>query len=102
MVKSTYGVNVAEEDDKYIATAEAGTATNEILIHSPTALEFFPLCLLEHIPGWLPGLSVLHRVKEGRDAVNKARLVPWTDGKAFMVSCSRFVLTTWCIPFLEG
>nr|VWO99444.1 N/A [Ganoderma boninense] len=86
MVKSTYGVNVAEEDDKYIAAAEAGTATNEILLHSATALEFFPLCLLEHIPGWLPGLSVLHRVKEGRDAVNKARLVPWTDGKAFMMT----------------
>ncbi|PIL22724.1 cytochrome P450 [Ganoderma sinense ZZ0214-1] len=93
MVKSTYGVNVAEEDDKYIATAEAGSATNEILLHAPTALEFFPLSLLDHIPRWIPGLGVLHRVKEGRDAVNKARLVPWTDGKALMASSNHFMLT---------
>ena len=86
MIKSTYGVNIAEEDDKYVATAEAGSSTNELLIDGATVLEFFPLRVLHYIPQWFPGLDILRRVKKGREAVDKARLVPWAHGKALVVS----------------
>ncbi|KAM5539416.1 hypothetical protein V8D89_006868 [Ganoderma adspersum] len=85
MIKSTYGVNIAEENDKYIVTVEAGSATTDILISGSPLLEIFPLYVLDHIPQWLPGLGSLRRVKKGRVAVDKARLIPWEDGKALMM-----------------
>lgn len=85
MIKSTYGVNIAEENDKYIATVEAGSATTDLLISGSPLLEIFPLYVLDHIPQWLPGLGSLRRVKKGQVAVDKARLIPWEDGKALMV-----------------
>ena len=89
MVRATYGVNIMEENDQYIATAEAGSSTNELLIDGATVLEFFPLHVLHYIPQWFPGLGILRRVKKGREAVDKARLVPWADGKALTVNFNR-------------
>ena len=92
-MQSMYGLNLAEEDDKYIATAEAGTATSDLLVSGSTVLELIPLSPLARIPRWIPGLSALRRAEKGREAVDASRVMPWIDAKKRIVSLSTIFAT---------
>ena len=75
----TYGIQIAEKDDKYLALVEGGSATGEHLIAGTSILEFLPV--LGRLPTWLPGASFLRTLERCREAVRQLRFVPWNDTK---------------------
>ncbi|EJF55407.1 cytochrome P450 [Dichomitus squalens LYAD-421 SS1] len=75
----TYGIRIAEKNDKYLAIIEGGSATGEHLITATSILEFLPV--LARLPTWLPGASFLRTLQRCRKAVREMRFVPWNDTK---------------------
>ncbi|TBU23726.1 cytochrome P450, partial [Dichomitus squalens] len=79
VIGMTYGIQVAEKDDKYVALVEEGSATAEYLLPGTSILEFLPV--LARLPTWVPGTSFLRTLERCRETVRQLRLVPWNDTK---------------------
>ncbi|KAI0768267.1 CyP450 monooxygenase [Trametes elegans] len=54
IMRVSYGIDVADEDDPYVAAVEEGVATfNEAFVPGAFLVETFPV--LRHVPRWFPG-----------------------------------------------
>ncbi|KAF8181626.1 cytochrome P450 [Pholiota molesta] len=72
----TYGINIADKEDRYIATAEKalegmGQAA------SPGAFLVDLLPCLKYIPEWVPGASFKRKAREWREAVMQMKDAPF-------------------------
>ncbi|KAI1790187.1 cytochrome P450 [Ganoderma leucocontextum] len=80
VIKTTYGLDVARSDDKYLSTLERGMDGFSLLTHEyAPLLEVFPK--LGHIPTWLPGTRFLRHLASAREATYALRDVPWRAAK---------------------
>lgn len=68
----TYGIDVQESDDPYIALAEeALSGINEAAIPGAFWIDLFPI--LKHVPSWLPGAGFQKKAALWRE-VNTATI----------------------------
>ena len=83
VLQMTYGIKVAEANNKYLDLVEEGNATGEHMVSATSILEFIPA--LARLPTWLPGTSFLRTLERSREAVRQMRTVPWNDTKHGLV-----------------
>ena len=77
-----YGLEVAEEDDRYMTAFDECVETVELLDTS-SLFEYFPI--LASIPTWLPGSSRIRRIRQAHHLTERFRSVPFIDGKKRLV-----------------
>ncbi|KAJ8469185.1 hypothetical protein ONZ51_g9161 [Trametes cubensis] len=76
IMRITYGLNIAEEDEDYATIAEeALSAFSDLLVPGKYLVELFPS--LRKIPAWFPGAQFKRDAAEGKKAVYRIRDTPW-------------------------
>ncbi|EJF63527.1 cytochrome P450 [Dichomitus squalens LYAD-421 SS1] len=86
VLKTVYGVDVAEQGDKIIEVIDAameGVAKG--LTPGAFLVEYFPF--LRHIPEWLPGAGFQKKLRRWRDASHEMVDIPFAQAKAAMKRC---------------
>lgn len=84
-MRVAYGIDVAEENDEYVAIAEAGLAAfSTVLVPGKYLVELFPV--LRFLPGWIPGVQFKRDASVAKVAAHRLRDVAWERTLAAMVS----------------
>lgn len=84
IMRIAYGIEVAEENDEYVAMAEEGLAAfSSLLVPGKYLVELFPALRL--LPRWLPGVRFKRDAAEARVVVHRLRDTPWERTLAAMV-----------------
>ena len=85
MLKTVYGIDVAEEGDRIIEVIDmAMEGVSVALTPGAFLVEYLPF--LRHIPEWLPGAGFQKRLRRWRDASHEMVEMPFAQAKAAMVS----------------
>ena len=75
-MRISYGIEVKDEDDQYVAAVETGVATfNEAFVPGAFLVETFPI--LKHIPDWFPGAGFKRTVAAWKDIAHNMRDAPF-------------------------
>ncbi|KAI0826821.1 CyP450 monooxygenase [Trametes gibbosa] len=83
VLKSVYGIEVAEQGDKIVDTVETameGVATG--LTPGTFLVEYLPF--LRYVPGWLPGAGFQNKLTRWRDASHAMVDLPFEEAKIAM------------------
>ena len=84
MLKTVYGIDVAEEGDRIIEVIDtAMEGVSVALTPGAFLVEYLPF--LRHIPEWLPGAGFQKRLRRWRDASHEMVEMPFAQAKAAMV-----------------
>ncbi|KAL7284540.1 hypothetical protein ACG7TL_001832 [Trametes sanguinea] len=76
IMRVSYGIDVAEENDPYVAAVEEGVATfNEAFVPGAFLVETFPI--LRHIPSWFPGGGFKRIAAEWQKIAHNMRDAPF-------------------------
>lgn len=100
IVKSTYGREIASNDDDYVKLAAATmVAMASLGVPGLNAVDLFPFCESEtldiyflfifsvrHVPSWLPGAQLLRKAREVKKLVQRMVDEPYEQVKTQMVS----------------
>ena len=85
LMKLLYDIQVADENDAYIAKVERFmVGFNEALVPGNFLVEFFPV--LRHLPAWLPGAGFQRRFASWRAASRDLKNAPVAHVQEAMVS----------------
>ena len=85
VLSTTYGLEIASKDDKYIKLAKAGVDPILPALNPGTYLvDFIPA--LKYIPDWVPGAGFKKTAKECRVRLQIMRDSPYEDAKHQIVS----------------
>ncbi|KAI0754738.1 cytochrome P450 [Daedaleopsis nitida] len=80
LIRAAYGLQSTDTNDKYIALIEDAMTSMDLMVAPGTnTLDLFPL--LTRVPTWLPGTSLLRRMKHYRTLTSQIRELPWVDSK---------------------
>lgn len=84
IMRATYGIQIAEKDDKYVKMAEDGIAAfSNLLVPGKYLVEQFPV--LRFLPKWMPGARFLCDAADATTVVHGVRDVPWSRTLEAMV-----------------
>nr|BED43030.1 cytochrome P450 monooxygenase [Trametes versicolor] len=76
IMRVSYGIEVAEENDPYVAAVEEGVATfNEAFVPGAFLVETFPS--LRHIPSWFPGGGFKRTAAKWKEIAHNMRDAPF-------------------------
>ncbi|TBU59057.1 cytochrome P450 [Dichomitus squalens] len=75
----TYGLQVAESNDRYIGAFESGNKSLELLIAGTFVLDFLPA--LGRLPAWHPGAGFLRYLEHALQGTWHLRNVPWSAAR---------------------
>ncbi|EJF63262.1 cytochrome P450 [Dichomitus squalens LYAD-421 SS1] len=75
----TYGLQVAESNDRYIGAFESGNKSLELLIAVTFVLDFLPA--LGRLPAWHPGAGFLRYLEHALQGTWHLRNVPWSAAR---------------------
>lgn len=85
-MRVSYGIEVAEENDPYVAAVEEGVATfNEAFVPGAFLVETFPS--LRHIPSWFPGGGFKRTAAKWKEIAHNMRDAPFKKTLEAIVSC---------------
>jgi len=85
VLSTTYGLEIASKDDKYIELAKAAVDSILPTLNPGTHLvDFIPA--LKYIPDWVPGAKFKNTAKECRVLIQTMRDSPYEDAKHQIVS----------------
>ena len=84
VLESTYGLKIADHDDKHIAVFERAQETLELVMPGSSVLEMLPI--LAHLPRWLPGTGFLQPFDSAQKRMREMREVPWVTTREAVVS----------------
>ncbi|KAL1941769.1 hypothetical protein VTO73DRAFT_6769 [Trametes versicolor] len=77
IMHATYGIQIAEKDDKYVKMAEDGIeAFSNLLVPGKYLVEQFPV--LRFLPKWMPGAQFRRDAADATIVVHGVRDVPWS------------------------
>jgi hypothetical protein len=80
-----YGYTVANEDDAYIALAEAcAQALSHASVFGTYLVDYIPI--LKYVPSWIPGVSFKRKAREWRILASERIERPFKTVKENMVS----------------
>ena len=85
VLSTLYGMELAEENDPNVAIFETGLQSVEFLISNSSWVEYLPLRVIENLPTWLPGMSIIRRLAEIHEAAMIIRNMPWKHSKDALV-----------------
>ena len=75
-MRISYGIEVKDEDDQYVAAVETGVATfNEAFVPGAFLVETFPI--LKHVPSWFPGAGFKRTAAAWKDVAHNMRNAPF-------------------------
>ena len=80
----TYGLEIADHGDKFVAVFEGAQRTLELLMPGSSVLETFPV--LAHLPRWLPGAGFLQPYDHAQQSMEAMREIPWAATREAVVS----------------
>ena len=87
-----YGIEVEDEDDKYIAIAEkGGDVFSDVMAPGRYLVELFPM--LARIPRWFPGASFKRKAELWKRDIHEVRTAAYDAACEAIVSHSRIVGT---------
>ena len=71
-MKTIYGINTSENSgQEYYELVEDLVRTAQlVMLPGGCILDVFPF--LRHLPHWIPGMSIVHRIPEARESVKSA------------------------------
>ncbi|KAI1790108.1 cytochrome P450 [Ganoderma leucocontextum] len=82
IMRISYGIKVADENDQYVTAVEAGVATfNEAFVPGAFLVETFPI--LKHIPAWFPGAGFKRTAAAWKDIAHNMRDAPFEKTMEF-------------------
>lgn len=89
IMRATYGIQIAEKDDKYVKMAEDGIeAFSNLLVPGKYLVEQFPV--LRFLPKWMPGAQFRRDAADATIVVHGVRDVPWSHTVEAMVRLSPY------------
>ena len=81
----SYGIQVQEENDPYVTTAE-GALHGLVTAALPGAFLVDALPILKFVPSWMPGAGFQNLAKKWKDLALKMKEVPFEVTKQNIVS----------------
>ena len=83
-MKVTYGVDIAEKNDPYIALIEKVLAAIVAVTPGRYLIQYLPI--LEYVPEWVPGVGFQKELSAGRAADDHVKETLFTKSLELLVS----------------
>ena len=83
-MKATYGIDIAEKNDQYVALMEKVLAVVVALRPGGYLVQYLPM--LEHVPEWVPGAGFQKDLSGWRALANRAKDTLFTKSLELSVS----------------